>query len=844
MRFLFSEVRHAAAPALLCIICHTLAMAADLPPVAITIHPDAALVTCAGTLATDDSIITGLPNHLQAKDISVWIDQVDQPTFTLTRQSAAAVPIHAEAQAAHQAALAEVIRAQTTLQRALWHRDLVTSISTTPVPAGTPGAPAPLPQVVDPAWMNTYFTNLHNEYTAINAEIIVATAALTEAQLQAAQSEEALTPTTTALPSLVSLHLPNGAGHAVRVTYRLRGAWWAPQYSAELADDGGTLTRAVSIYWPPFLSVPAVPIQVSTRPSQWDAIIPPLSVPVYTAQGTDNSVAIPRAAHVQQQYDVEIGGSGEFMAIGVGGGAAGMFGMRAGGEKRRAVAKNGGTKVSESVAAGSLTWFKQYLRSDGSIQAGPSAVIDTSLVTLCYLAAGYDHKMPSLYRPTVASMLGWIQQQDPSQMSFTELCIASCALSEAYAMSNDRALRPAAQAAIHRLTQRIQQNDLQPLMASHSAFGGPEILAWAAMACKSAAAGELTVNGEPMQRLLAMSQLPPAQPDADEYLAAQAMVQIYSGQKAHFTDAQVQHICRSAAEWYRTGRVELLYFYTNSAFQIGGQAWNSINSRIQNMLVERQLPDGNWDTPHPAGPIASTAIATLCLEIYYRYTPASGGERLMVAGTSPATPPPLDTNGWPCVWTIPPTALAADSITSITIDQQPFIGHCHWQAIPVISPQVWRRFDTINTWQQPLPSGPLLIRYNGIDLPPRQHPFVTPGAAYSIPLDDEIGLIATRTATTASDDGFRSRTVKASISIEVHGPNSFTQPIECIEPLPSSVAEAVTFTLLQPDAKQSGPHTDAKDPMVRTHQRINTTQTIEWSLTYKTDLRPFTEFTR
>lgn len=531
------------------------------------------------------------------------------------------------------------------------------------------------------------------------------------------------------------------------------------------------------------------------------------------------------------------------MAIGAGGGAAGMFGNRTGGGKKRALAQNGGTKVSESAAVSSLTWFKQYLRSDGSLQAGPSAVIDTSLVTLCYLAAGYDHTMPSRYRPTVAAMLGWIQQQDPSQLSFINLCFASCALSEAYAMSNDPHLRPAAQAAIHRLTQRIQQNDLQPLMASHGAFGGSEALVWAAMACKSAAAGALTVNGEPMQRLLALSQLPPAQSDPDEYLAAQAMVQIYCGQSPQFTDAQVQHICRSAAEWYRTGRVELLYLYTNSAFQIGGQAWNRINNCIRNMLDERQLPDGNWDSPHPAGPIASTAIATLCLEIYYRYTPAAGGG-LMASGTAPATPPPFDTNGWPCVWTVPPTALTADSTTTITIDQQPLSGHCHWQAIPIISPQVWRRFDTTNTWQQPLPSGPLLVRYNSIALPPRQHPFVSPGATYSIPLDDEIGLIATRTATTTSDDGFRSRTINASIAVEVHGPNSFTQPIECIEPLPSNVADTVTFTLLQPDPKQSGPHTDAKDPMVRTYQRINTTQTIEWSLTYKTDLRPFTEFTR
>jgi len=66
-------------------------------------------------------------------------------------------------------------------------------------------------------------------------------------------------------------------------------------------------------------------------------------------------------------------------------------------------------------------------------------------------------------------------------------------------------------------------------------------------------------------------------------------------------------------------------------FQKGGDHWNVWNQALKKTLVENQRKDGDYDGSwdvhmnelglRSGGRVRSTALACMCLEVYYRYLP-------------------------------------------------------------------------------------------------------------------------------------------------------------------------------------------------------------------------------
>jgi len=195
---------------------------------------------------------------------------------------------------------------------------------------------------------------------------------------------------------------------------------------------------------------------------------------------TDNPVPKGRE---EAKADSEMGGQGAFMAIGAGGGASGMFGSRSGGGKQRALGRFGGSKGSENAVDAALRWFKKHQGPNGGWEALTYALNCTDagakcepgehhrngtkedagltgLALLCYLGAGYDHRMPSKYRVTVKKGIDWLLALQTADGSFGEgafnyeHAIATMALAEAYAMSNDGSLRTPAQRGVDAIIAR------------------------------------------------------------------------------------------------------------------------------------------------------------------------------------------------------------------------------------------------------------------------------------------------------------------------------------------------------------------------------------------------------
>jgi len=70
------------------------------------------------------------------------------------------------------------------------------------------------------------------------------------------------------------------------------------------------------------------------------------------------------------------------------------------------------------------------------------------------------------------------------------------------------------------------------------------------------------------------------------------------------------------------------YYVSQAAINEGGAFWKSYNKMFRDQMVANQNQDGSWPNPpgnkHSAGTVYNTALATLMLEVYYRYLPGTG----------------------------------------------------------------------------------------------------------------------------------------------------------------------------------------------------------------------------
>jgi len=346
--------------------------------------------------------------------------------------------------------------------------------------------------------------------------------------------------------------------------------------------------------------------------------------------------------------DVPLGGTGVTGVMGVGGGGmAGVFGYRGGGGRRKAIARFGGSRATESSVEAALAWLARHQEAGGGWNKGKREGEATGLATLAFLGAGYTPKTGK-HRDDVKRAVAWItsrQQADGSfRVSDTDAyrahAILTLALSEAYGMTKAPELRKAAQAAVdHAL--KIQKES--------SGWGcrkglAPDTLttAWSVVALKSARIAGLKVDGAGFRGAASFLDKV-TKSDRTALTAASAGI-------PHATSTMAGALARSfmgtrrgqvirSVRW-AAGRapgdkpdLELLYFGTLISFQMGGEDWRSWNGPLKKSLLAGQHKggphdgsakdvDGCWTPAGGAGTrgrVCATALNALSLEVYYRY---------------------------------------------------------------------------------------------------------------------------------------------------------------------------------------------------------------------------------
>ncbi|MEM9701018.1 MAG: hypothetical protein AAF907_01085, partial [Planctomycetota bacterium] len=300
----------------------------------------------------------------------------------------------------------------------------------------------------------------------------------------------------------------------------------------------------------------------------------------------------------------------------------------------------------------------------------------TGLVTLTFLGAGYT-RSGGKYAPAVDKAVRWlIAQQQPNGSLAGEANyyarmyshgIALYALAEALALegdSPDPALKRAVEKAVAfvvveqypdggwRYSQRVRVGDM-------SMFG------WQCMALKSADNAGIRTPAETRAKMIGFLRDRSETVNADGELVQYPYGGLarYKREEGHAVKPSMtaealfckqmlglrrdQPAAKQAVAYLDQHPPELktwnLYhwYYASLALHAhGGPAWDRWNDRLRELLLEEQYKQGSRAGTWPVRPMRhnyteyggtlySTAMATLCLEVYYRFSPVSGGAAAM-----------------------------------------------------------------------------------------------------------------------------------------------------------------------------------------------------------------------
>lgn len=348
-------------------------------------------------------------------------------------------------------------------------------------------------------------------------------------------------------------------------------------------------------------------------------------------------------------------------------GAVSGTGLQGRGSRMRGelLTRYGGSEGSEAAVVNALKWFVEHQLQDGSWSldhrggncagrcSDPGRIVDchtgaTALALLPFLGAGQTH-LEGQYRKNVSEGLAFLVRSMQNNGSLMQgggnmyaHGLASIALCEAYAMTNDRKLLAPAQAALNFI-----------VMAQDPVGGGwrytpqqrgdTSVIGWQLMALKSGHMAYLKIPPRTISGASAF--LDSVQTDGGAQYGYQdpmpkpsttaigLLCRMYMGWKKDNAALQ-RGVSYVSAIGPSPGDMYFNYYASQVLRQWGGEPWEKWNPVMRDQLVNSQCKEGHargsWDIPlrdhsnEQGGRHYVTAMATMILEVYYRYMPIYG----------------------------------------------------------------------------------------------------------------------------------------------------------------------------------------------------------------------------
>ncbi len=543
---------------LTCCCLAVLAGAVDLPPSALLADPQGILVEHRGTMPAGDTVVTGLLPELHSGSLTVQVEGLDRPQWSLSPVTPAEQTAQTPAQLKAEDDLA---LATAALARAKHRRDLAEAAL-----GSTGSATAALPSAEDQQAQAAFGQR------QLEAALTEEAAALTA--LAAARAALHAEPTATPIMPW-RLTIAGADGRAVVVSYRVSKVGARLTYRLEI--DGATqrLLHLVDLDWAGATATSPLPLTISSRSKDGAVLVP---APVIRELGVSEGVA-------------------EFAT------------------PRRPT-------LSAVECAVGMKWLTLRLRADGSVGSTGWDVRATALATLAMAGAGSDHRTPNRYRATVQRMLTWLRGRDPEGLPLVDLALTTMAVAELHAMTGDKDLLQPVTSLEGALLRRVSNGpDLEAAMLRFGPLAGPEVLAYVAMAAKSLKADQRP-SAPAMLAICRrhLSLLDRMQAD-DESRAASLVVRLNLGDElTDVTTAEAQVWVRRLPRWWQRGQLECMYLTTLAASQRGGDVWRIWNATYRDFVIGKQR-DGAWKTSYTGDATAADALLELSMEIYRRYSP-------------------------------------------------------------------------------------------------------------------------------------------------------------------------------------------------------------------------------
>ena len=346
------------------------------------------------------------------------------------------------------------------------------------------------------------------------------------------------------------------------------------------------------------------------------------------------------------------------------GGAGEGFGGRGSGSRQAMLASGGGTADSERAVGAATNWLARHQNADGgwgcsdytkqckdpscsahAHKAGADyPMAATAFGLLPFFAAGQTHESKGPYQGVIRKGLLWMatHQEKTGRLgggSMYEHGLATIAICEAYGLSKDQKLKNVALAAVRFVEDA--QNDSSGgwhYSANPPTVGDTSVVGWQLMGLKSAQMAGLPVNPQILtksKKFLAsvakgkdgglFSYMPESGP-SPAMSAVGLLCNQYAGMKR--TDpAMVEGMNYVMSNLNGAkGDSYFLYYATQVMHNLPGPEWDTWNRNARRHLISTQIKEGcaagSWaPSGHSAGPVMSTSIHALTLEVYYRYLP-------------------------------------------------------------------------------------------------------------------------------------------------------------------------------------------------------------------------------